>query len=81
MGDDSLCLERGDLLVLYTDGVTEAVNAHREQFGLARLCAVVEASAHLEVSAIVDDITNHVAQWHTSRVDDATVVVARYVGT
>lgn len=81
MADASTRLERGDLLVLYTDGVTEAMNAHREQFGLARLCRVVEASAHLDVSAIVDNITNDVAQWHTAQTDDVTVVVARYVGT
>lgn len=38
-------LEPGDLLVLYTDGVTEAVDDHNRQFGLERLCEAV-ASSH-----------------------------------
>lgn len=80
MADATARLEPDDLLVLYTDGVTEAMNDHCEQFGLARLCAIVEASAHLEVSAIVENIANDVAQWQTAQADDVTVVVARHVG-
>lgn len=41
--DHALQLADGDLLVLYTDGVTEARNEDRAQFGLARLTALIEA--------------------------------------
>lgn len=33
----SVCLEPGDILVAFTDGVTEAMNSNAEQFGLERL--------------------------------------------
>ena len=36
----------GDVIVLYTDGITEAANADKEEFGFDRLKQVVEAHAH-----------------------------------
>jgi serine phosphatase RsbU (regulator of sigma subunit) len=44
--DSELTLAEGDLLVLYTDGVAEARDVGGEVFGIERLCAVVERSAH-----------------------------------
>ena len=34
---DTVILERGDILMLYTDGITEAMNADREEFGMERM--------------------------------------------
>src|SRR5262249_57487136 len=39
--EESLELDPGDLLALYTDGVTEAVNEADEEFGWNRLCGAV----------------------------------------
>ena len=39
-GQNSVVLDHGDTLVLYTDGVTEAMNGEGEQFGIERLCKV-----------------------------------------
>ena len=44
-GESELTLEPGDLLVLYSDGVTEAQNAAEEEYGADRLLDVVRASA------------------------------------
>jgi phosphoserine phosphatase RsbU/P len=41
VGETRLHLEPGDTLVLYTDGVTEAVNERGEPFGIRRLCQAV----------------------------------------
>ncbi|MGK3992442.1 SpoIIE family protein phosphatase [Sorangium sp. So ce1024] len=76
--DAELVLEDGDLLVLYSDGVTEARNAHREQFGLERLCAAIEAAQAAPVEAIRDRILREVEGWCPSPDDDITLVVARY---
>ena len=77
----SLTMRPGDLLVLYTDGYTEASNAEEEEFGLDRLVAaareargmpVAEAQAHIDaaVSAFVG--TEPFA-------DDRTLVLLRRV--
>jgi sigma-B regulation protein RsbU (phosphoserine phosphatase) len=69
----------GDLVVFYTDGVTEAMDANNQQFGQARLQEVVTASsgasAQQVLEAIVDGVrafTGDVPLW-----DDVTVFVAR----
>ncbi|WP_433926540.1 SpoIIE family protein phosphatase [Sorangium cellulosum] len=79
--DSELFLEDGDVLVLYSDGVTEARNVHQEQFGLERLCAAIEAVQSAPVEVIRDRILGEVEGWCSSADDDITVVVARYDGT
>ncbi|KYF68598.1 SpoIIE family protein phosphatase [Sorangium cellulosum] len=76
--DAELVLEDGDVLVLYSDGVTEARNVHREQFGIERLCAAIEAAQAEPVDAIRDRILRDVDGWCPSPDDDITIVVARY---
>ncbi|WP_437736362.1 SpoIIE family protein phosphatase [Sorangium sp. So ce1335] len=76
--DAEFFLEEGDVLVLYSDGVTEARNAHREQFGLERLCAAIEVAQAEPVDAIRDRILRDVEGWCPSPDDDITLVVARY---
>ncbi|KYF99541.1 phosphoserine phosphatase [Sorangium cellulosum] len=76
--DADLLLEDGDLLVLYTDGVTEARNAQQEQFGLERLCAAVEASQDAPVDVIRDRLLRDVESWCSSPDDDITLLVARH---
>ncbi|AUX34588.1 MULTISPECIES: SpoIIE family protein phosphatase [Sorangium] len=76
--DAEFSLEDGDILVLYSDGVTEARNCHREQFGLERLCSTIESSQHAPSDVIRDRILREVEGWCPSPDDDITVVVARY---
>ena len=76
--DAQFVLEDGDVLVLYSDGVTESRNAHREQFGLERLCAAIEAVQVAPVEAIRDRILRDVEGWCPSPDDDITIVVGRY---
>src|SRR3954462_10760941 len=60
--DFEVSLERDDCLVLYTDGVTEALDAEGNEFGLERTIQSVRASAMRGASAIVtrviDDVRN-----------------------
>ncbi|WP_437807048.1 SpoIIE family protein phosphatase [Sorangium sp. So ce1078] len=76
--DAEFALEDGDILVLYSDGVTEARNIHREQFGLERLCTTIESSQDAPADAIRDRILKEVEGWCPSPDDDITVVVVRY---
>jgi serine phosphatase RsbU (regulator of sigma subunit) len=82
--ESELQLERGDVLVLYTDGVTEARDDHNEQFGIARLATELSELASLipapTVSTICDHLIGRALRWGARLEDDASVIVARYVG-
>jgi serine phosphatase RsbU (regulator of sigma subunit)/anti-sigma regulatory factor (Ser/Thr protein kinase) len=76
-------LEPGDALVLYTDGVNEAMNAGREMFRTETLGACLEAvcdegSAETITRTILDHVTKFVAGAPQS--DDITVMTLRYHG-
>jgi serine phosphatase RsbU (regulator of sigma subunit) len=78
---DTTCrLAFGDVMVLYTDGVTEAMNASREQFGMERLRAELERVADSPVEAIRDHLFETVRAWTNVQVDDVTLLVSRYRG-
>jgi sigma-B regulation protein RsbU (phosphoserine phosphatase) len=72
-------LEPGDVLVAYTDGVTEAWNAADEEFGEDRLAEVVSASAHLPAAAVADEVVRAVRSFvgPIPPHDDITLVVAK----
>src|SRR5207249_10353605 len=58
--DFAVPLERDDCLVLYTDGVTEALNTEGDEFGLERMMQSVRASATNGAQAIVRKIIEDV---------------------
>ncbi len=76
-------LEPEDLLVIYTDGFTEAANVSGEQFGSARLLQHIRDFRHLSAEKIVrvlDDKVRLFAQHNDDYCDDRTVVVLKYPG-
>jgi hypothetical protein len=78
--DSELQLEPGDIVLLYTDGVTEARTAGGEQFGLERLTALLENSADLPIEAIIERIYKAVAGHAKELDDDVTLLAFRYLG-
>ncbi len=71
-----LTLATGDLLVAYTDGITEARNPGGEQFGLRRLSEVVVAQPGTDVDDMATACVDAVADFSERRMaDDLTVVV------
>jgi len=78
--DSTLKLEPGDAMLLYTDGVTEPRNAHKEQFSLERLVHLVELHGHERAATLCERIVQAVQSWSASLDDDVTLLVVRYVG-
>src|SRR5437764_9093441 len=75
--DFAVPLERDDCLVLYTDGVTEALNAERDEFGLDRMMESVRASANDGAQAIVKKIIRDVRDFTVSAPqNDETKMIA-----
>ncbi|HYV44306.1 MAG TPA: SpoIIE family protein phosphatase [Myxococcaceae bacterium] len=78
--NSTFTLEPGDLLVLYTDGVTEATNVDGEQFELPRLIEVICQACDQPCEVIRDRILEATGRWTDRQEDDLTVVVIRYTG-
>ena len=78
-GDFPVPLERDDCLVLYTDGVTEALDTDGNEFGVERTVQSVRASADNGAQAIIarliDDLRNFVGS-HPQN-DDITLIAIR----
>jgi serine phosphatase RsbU (regulator of sigma subunit) len=69
-------LFRGDTLVLYTDGVTEARNAARQEFGEQRLIEGLRKCRKFPPRAMLASIIDEVAQFSAhERYDDVTLIV------
>lgn len=73
-------VEDGDLLVMYSDGIIEAQNLAREEFGEARILAAVRSHWDEAVSSIRDAILAEVARFRDGAEinDDQTLVVVRF---
>jgi len=68
----------GDLLVMFTDGITEARNPHGEQFGEQHLARLVASAAGAAPQAVAERIVSAVASWCANgAADDQTVVAAQ----
>jgi sigma-B regulation protein RsbU (phosphoserine phosphatase) len=76
----SLELAPGDVLLLYTDGLTEARHPGQGLFGVERVCSCLLEVAELPVEAILEYLIDRVDAWTTRHRDDLTVVVLRYRG-
>ena len=78
-GTGSLLLGTGATLVLYTDGITEALNEQGALFGAPALLAAAEAGdAAALVTRIIAAVTAHAGQ--AEQADDITLLVARLAG-
>ncbi len=71
-------LHKGDVLLLYTDGLTEARNAEQGLFGVERLCQCLSQVADRPATEIRDHILWHLRAWTTQQRDDLTLVVLRH---
>ncbi len=75
----SLVLGEGDVLLLYTDGLTEASNSLGEQFGDERLDELVKQNAHLPVADIIQAVRQSVDTFSENRrlEDDITIIALK----
>ncbi|MCW5981264.1 MAG: SpoIIE family protein phosphatase [Bryobacteraceae bacterium] len=78
-GESQIQLVSGDLLVCYTDGVTEPENEYGEMFGEQRLIDVVMRNAERETGQVIEAVVEAVHEWTGSPElqDDMTLLVAR----
>ena len=71
-------LSPGDVVVFYTDGVTEAENRFGEEFGMQRLSAIVRSGSALSAEDLMVDIYNSAANFCGDNFnDDVTILVVK----
>jgi signal transduction histidine kinase/serine phosphatase RsbU (regulator of sigma subunit) len=79
INEAKVTLNYGDVLVLYTDGITEAENMNREFYGWERLCNVVQThhqeSAEQIRYAVINDVNQYIGQQKVF--DDITLIVLK----
>jgi two-component system sensor histidine kinase ChiS len=79
ISQEKVYLNSGDVAVLYTDGITEAENINKVQYGLERLCEVVRRYRNLGVTeikeALISDLRQHIGEQNVF--DDITLLVMK----
>jgi sigma-B regulation protein RsbU (phosphoserine phosphatase) len=69
----------GDILVLYTDGITEAENSQGEEFGMERLSAVIRRDSSMSAERLMNNIFQSAEDFcqEVGFKDDATVLIVK----
>ena len=77
--EGTLALCTGDVLIVFTDGVTEALNPADEEFGEDRLKDVMRAVATMPIEAMAARITQEMKNWiqDAAQYDDLTFVLMK----
>jgi sigma-B regulation protein RsbU (phosphoserine phosphatase) len=77
--EQTITLAPGDVVVLFTDGISEAMNGIRDLYGEDRLCLCVEDHAELEPDALCDEIFESVREFAdgAEQHDDMTMIVLK----
>lgn len=80
---DTTTLVPGDMLLLYTDGVTEAMDVNRREFGRQRLSKAVDAAAGADASGVINAVLGRIRE-HASgaeQSDDITMLCLEFIKT
>jgi sigma-B regulation protein RsbU (phosphoserine phosphatase) len=77
--EDRLPLAQGDVIVFYTDGITEAMNTESDLFGDARLSRIVEEHGHLEPGELRERILREIEAFvgAADQHDDMTMILMK----
>jgi anti-anti-sigma factor len=76
---EKIKLKKDDMLVIYTDGVTEAMNERREQYGEERLIAALKKFGHLHPAEFIESLERDIKSFTGGEPqnDDITVVAIK----
>lgn len=78
---ETIRVQPGDVLVVYTDGVTEAMNPRDEEFGENRFAGLIASNLHLTANEIKDVILSRLGEFvaDAPQHDDLTLVLCKFV--
>ncbi|MDH3942762.1 MAG: SpoIIE family protein phosphatase [Anaerolineae bacterium] len=78
-GEAVIELGAGDMVVFFTDGIPDAINKSKEDFGEARLKALVQEHANKSAQEMIDVLENSILEFidENAQFDDITMVVVK----
>lgn len=76
--DQALSLHDGDMMILFTDGVIEAMDGEGKLFEIQRLCDAIEEVADGTPREVLDHVLARLRSFSQVQNDDVTLLVARY---
>ena len=79
LSDVLVPINKGDIILLFTDGVTEAANRDGKLFGEKRLEQALIKHSHLELEDILEKIARDVREFQEKQDDDITLVLIKKV--
>jgi len=80
--EETIALSPGDWLIVFSDGVSEAMSASADEYGESRIVAIVEANKTLEPKQLLEALFADVREFARGapQSDDITAMVLRYGG-
>jgi len=80
IGETKIALQSGDVMVVYTDGITEAINSTGAAYGIERLCEAVKTSHRQLAEGIRKAILNSLSQYIGEQrlLDDISLLVIKH---
>jgi len=80
--EENVSLEKGDVLAIYTDGITESLNSEGEQFGTGRLVEAVKGLMNQKAELIIEGVLDQLKAFSggLQAEDDITMMVIKVEG-
>ena len=77
--EDSIVLNNGDAIVIYSDGITEALNTKSEEFGEERLEEVIKQNIKFSADILIEKVFDAIKLFvkDVSQSDDITIVIIK----
>ncbi len=78
----SVTLSKDDVLLLYTDGITESINPQQKQFGQARLSELIRQNADLSAPDLIQTVRQSMSAFGENQrpADDVTLITLKMIG-
>ncbi|MCK5032287.1 MAG: SpoIIE family protein phosphatase [Calditrichia bacterium] len=79
--DYNFVIDSGDIILLFTDGITEATNRKGEMYGQTRLEQALDQFADLPINKILEKIIDEVNFFQDEQLDDMSLVIVKKLQT
>jgi sigma-B regulation protein RsbU (phosphoserine phosphatase) len=78
----TITLEKGDMIYMYTNGVTEVFDKSDEHYGMKRLIETLNRNRYADIKDIIHSVSRDIADFAggTEQADDKTMLMLEYMG-